>query len=932
MAKLLQHQQSDLAYQKKCSGCTCGFRQFFDFHQRLRIRKMLTDRNHGDGKSYAGIKTPKSFVPSTGKKHDALKSETNILIGNKGNTAKRRPGKGHMRALFSKKLARRQNQKREPPPVTPQLLRTVSIHHLECDDYVLPDEVTFDNEPSTIEFSSHESDSSAASKHVPLSPGGPDGPTFGKMSECRAMNTANHVDYNLVYELGDHSVEKQGRLIEKINEANESLSKQKHVDANGLGRDAIIQSRDFINLLELFRTDRELFPKLLEDQNFVRENFLWCHHSSSTKKLLTKSSSFPEAGLSGGKAGPSRLNHKWKESEFFVNQEKKSQLGNTPSISSTISKGATASKAGIKVDILKSESATMDGSGVGSSPEVLTSSTYELKSQRDHGTVLNHFKDLKQRTENVVNKNRKENHRISMDGILHRVPYGQKVTEDVMKEKLYRSASAGCDRDNPREKIDVSANRYLHQSIRRSRSLTESLDRYSHLLESISTKESKRLPGSLKSSNEDSGLQHRKTLKTSVRIFSNPEFFKSHSFSEDVHREVFHAESEVSATSFLDSDVAVNIRSFLGPESVGTLERTKQIKESDPTEHNVDINVSGITDGGLEHPLLMNKHDQSEIGKVSYPTEEDVSHIPLHERDIGISRQPKLISEHDHNEIQEISSLTSTPLHEQESGMEMDPTDKQIPISALDSFLEEDPVTPSKCLISEDPELEARSLHFKEQDDSPTPENPLDADVCSRSEIIEPSSGKIQIKDHTNVDAFHIQADKKDEAEFNYVRDVLKRSGFTGEEFLGTWYSPYPQVDPLPLGEVDGLPNELDIATYNRDMSPDHELLFDLINEVLLEIYEASSASIRWFSCFGSQVRPMRVVYDVVREVWANIAWHLSSKRQPNYTIESIMARDFAKNDGWLNLLWDAECVGIGLETLILDNLLDELILEIDGP
>lgn len=227
-----------------------------------------------------------------------------------------------------------------------------------------------------------------------------------------------------------------------------------------------------------------------------------------------------------------------------------------------------------------------------------------------------------------------------------------------------------------------------------------------------------------------------------------------------------------------------------------------------------------------------------------------------------------------------------------------------------------------------DPELEPRSLHFKELDDSPTPENPFDADVSSRAEIIEPSSGKIRINGLTHVDVFHIQVDKEDEAEFNYVRDVLKKSGFIGEESLGTWYSPYPQVDPLPLSEEDGPPNELDIARCNRDMSPDNELLLDLINEIFLEIYETSFASLPWFSCFGSQLRPMLGVCNVLKEVWTKISWHLSSQKQLNYTRESIVARDFARNDGWLNLQWDAECVWLGLEDLILDNLLDELMLE----
>ncbi|XP_008810602.2 uncharacterized protein LOC103721983 isoform X1 [Phoenix dactylifera] len=937
MAKQLQHQNSNVAYEKKYSGCMWSFFHFLDFHQRLRIRKKLTDRCHGDGKRYAGIKTPKSYAPSIGEKHDILESGTNFLIGNKGNTLKRKPSKGRIRALFSKSLARRQDQKQEMLHVTPRLLRTISIHHLECNDYVIPDEETSDNEISTVYFNSHESDSSAASEHVPLLPGGPDGHIFGKTSEaCRAMNTLNHMDYNLVDEFGDLLVEEQARLVEMLNEAKESLSKQKHVDAKGLGRDVL---RDFINMLELHRTDRELFLKILKDQNFVWEAFLQRHHSSGPKKILTKSGSFPGAGLSGRKAGPSRLNSKWKESEIFVDEEMKSQLGNTPSISSTMAADAMASNAGIKVDILKSKSASVDVSGVGSSSEILPGSTRELKSQRDHETILYHFKDLEQRLEDVINKNMKESHRISMDGVLHKVPYGQKVTEDVMKEQLHRSASSRCDRESTRDKIVISGNRYPHRSIQRSRSLTESLDRYSHLLESISMKESKSLPESLKSSHEDSGLQNKKTPKTFGRIFSNPEWFRSHSFTKAVQSEVFHEAppSEVSAAGLLDGDAAVNINNSLGPESVETLVHTKQIKESDTfTEHSIDINVSTITDGGLEHSLLMNEHDQSEISKVSYPTKEDTSHIPLHEVEIRISRQPVLVSEHDQNEIQDISDLREEntsyiSLHEKESGTEMYPTDKQSSISVLDSFLEEDPVTSAKYLTLEaDPDLEPRSLHCKEPDDSPTAENPLGADASNVVEIVESSSGKINLGGLTNVNAFHIQVDQQDESEFNYVRAVLKKCGFVHEEFLGTWNSPYQQADPLPLGEVDGRPNALDIAAYDHDMSLDHELLLDLIHEVLLEIYESSFASSPWFSCFVSQIKPLLVGHHVLREVWGKISWHLSSRKQVNRALESIMARNFAKNDGWLNLQWDVECVGMELDGLILDNLLDELILEFD--
>lgn len=195
-------------------------------------------------------------------------------------------------------------------------------------------------------------------------------------------------------------------------------------------------------------------------------------------------------------------------------------------------------------------------------------------------------------------------------------------------------------------------------------------------------------------------------------------------------------------------------------------------------------------------------------------------------------------------------------------------------------------------------------------------------------EIVESSSGKTEIGGLSHIDAFHIQVDQLDEGEFNYVRAVLKKSGFVPEGFLGTYYSPYQQADPVPSGEVDGQPDELDIATYNHDMSLDHELLLDLIHEVLLEIYETSFASSPWLSCFGSQIKPLPMGHHVLREVWGKISRHLGSQKQLNLSFESIVAQDLAKNDGWLNLQWDAVYVGMELDGLILDKLLDELLLE----
>lgn len=175
---------------------------------------------------------------------------------------------------------------------------------------------------------------------------------------------------------------------------------------------------------------------------------------------------------------------------------------------------------------------------------------------------------------------------------------------------------------------------------------------------------------------------------------------------------------------------------------------------------------------------------------------------------------------------------------------------------------------------------------------------------------------------HADSNSLHAQVDKKDEADFNYVRDVLKKSGFSGDELLGTWHSPDQPVDPSLFDEEEGI-------SGTDAGSCDHLLLFDLINEVLLEIYERSITYSPWNFCSNSNIRPMPTGYHVLDEVWASISWHLSSQPQLVPSLEYVVSRDLAKGDGWMHLQPEAECVGLDLEDWIVDDLLDEVTLDI---
>lgn len=186
---------------------------------------------------------------------------------------------------------------------------------------------------------------------------------------------------------------------------------------------------------------------------------------------------------------------------------------------------------------------------------------------------------------------------------------------------------------------------------------------------------------------------------------------------------------------------------------------------------------------------------------------------------------------------------------------------------------------------------------------------------------------KVDLRKHLDSDFFPVQVDIKNKAEFNYVRDVLELSGIIRNELLETWHSIDKLVDPSVFEEVEGcLPLEPECSGNEEDGSCSHLLLFDLINEVLMEIYERSLTYCPRHLSSLSHIRPMPVGYHVLEEVWANISWYFSWEPDPDQTLDYVVSRDLAKGDGWMNLQFEAECLGLELEDWIFDDLLDELL------
>lgn len=167
-------------------------------------------------------------------------------------------------------------------------------------------------------------------------------------------------------------------------------------------------------------------------------------------------------------------------------------------------------------------------------------------------------------------------------------------------------------------------------------------------------------------------------------------------------------------------------------------------------------------------------------------------------------------------------------------------------------------------------------------------------------------------------DQIYLQIDIKNDVEFKYVKHVLDLSGLSRNNPHESWHSTDQPVDPAVFEEVEGYEQGSD--SYN------HLILFDLINEVLMDMYEKSFSYCPVPLSSLCRLRSMPKGDRVVNEVWLNISWYFSSRFAIDDSLDYVVGRDLAKSSGWMNLQFDSECVGLELEDMLFDDLLDEIV------
>ncbi|GFZ18014.1 hypothetical protein Acr_26g0012830 [Actinidia rufa] len=561
---------------------------------------------------------------------------------------------------------------------------------------------------------------------------------------------------------------------EKCVKANKTLVNQKHMEGKERCVDDSCLCKEYADVLEIFRVNKDLFLKIREDTDNGLANCFRNLQASNARARLIKSGSFPAADFSHSrKFRPSKLKHKQNEVWSFPKGDKLF------------------------------------------APKLSQGSPYEGS-------------DKQGRSEVVIDRVEDENSHIchEIDGSMY----------DLNKVKPTR--------------------------VRRTHSLSGSLERYAQLLQNSSSREAK--------------LQVTKSLKLSNEYEIPSDGHAPISFKR--LRSLPHLDSCDSLQNELSCDAhvsAIQTRTVFGScKNVGSESHDKPKPVNIPvsTEKYVPLEANSETEFVCN---IVERRDSSlKKEDVASVTESTNEHAISEMLGLGEEMEEETVEERNLENKQEVTlaQIASSRLPQLR------------PYSVLQSC-SQDVISPDDFPASEG--LDCRFGNVDETESSVDPQCRSCSDSLTWScNIANPESFRIANKNVFN--------HRQDNADFEY-------------EVEACW------------------PHEPQRSSEEIFAGCHHQLLFDLINEVLVQIYDSSFTYYPKALSVNCHIPPMPVKYNVIDDAWTRISRTLSSRQGVDQSMDCVVAQDLGKDDGWMNLQLETECVGLELEDIIFDELLEEI-------
>ncbi|KAI4372346.1 hypothetical protein MLD38_010588 [Melastoma candidum] len=150
-----------------------------------------------------------------------------------------------------------------------------------------------------------------------------------------------------------------------------------------------------------------------------------------------------------------------------------------------------------------------------------------------------------------------------------------------------------------------------------------------------------------------------------------------------------------------------------------------------------------------------------------------------------------------------------------------------------------------------------------------------------------------------------------------YVKAVLRAPRFNwSEHYLRLKHSDQ-LIDPSLF---DGVDFSIDHCQHDR------KLVFDCINEVLLDVFNDLFRCCPWVTFVQPGIRHLLNRESPVIELCKGIRWHLLPLPVPR-TLDHIVRKDLAKCGNWMDMHCDCESIGFNMGEAIFEGLIEETLL-----
>ncbi|VVB06802.1 unnamed protein product [Arabis nemorensis] len=661
---------------------------------------------------------------------------------------------------------------------------------------------------------------------------------------------------------------------EKLRELVKFLISQKLLHGNRPRENSeILTSKDLMEVFQILGSDEELFLKLLQDPEILVPRDIQDSQNCQTQKGEENLSLFE---ITCASEQSSLADKKW--SSFFRRKDTPQEVIDDKEC-----------EASDRIFILKPRSASFSspetGNSRGSSPD--SHLMMRNKAQNERNTSHFFLSEIKRKLKHAIKKEQQPGLQQREVGIGEGFPKNVPTKDHFFLERMTKPSTS-----------QKKAHKVLQET---------NEDFKKQRVSNIYTEAKKHLSEMLNNGDLDSNSTSRQVQRTLGRILSLPEYLSPLSSpgrrwekSSTSHRKAASAdfinlvnikkETHASQPEDVKENADIQVCN-LSKEPEKSIESPPHTA-SESTEKRADIedgtaNEDKISSAGSADDVVI----ISEIDVVPEETSStlvgDLSKVEAHDeqKDSDISKQTS------YEESQSsLSSSVASPSHclaktEECKSAITDFPEWSSPISVLDPLFIEDDISPAKMRSqSGEEQVEPWRIHFDEKDSA----------AKNREDYVK-----------------NITGDK--ELVFKYVRAVLDAVDSDFEElYLKAQFSDQ-LLEPALIRNIPFCPNQL---------CPDHELLFDCINEVLMQLCCCPP----WTSFVTPKTRVFSNVKSIIHEVQEAVYWHLLPLPLP-HALDQIVRKDMAKAGNWLDISCDIDCIGFETSELILEALLEELTL-----